>query len=125
MKSERRHELQHNELADWLIKAGEAVKPHRNVVLVLVAAVVVAVVGYWLWARQAAATVTQAWDETSGIIDSGNVPKLTKVVEDYPHTNAAHMAQLVLGDYYLAEGCNRLFINKATAQTDLNKAIGA
>ena len=41
MKSERRHELQHNELAEWLFKAGEQLKPYQNLIL---AAVVVLVV---------------------------------------------------------------------------------
>ncbi len=125
MKSERRHELQHNELADWLIKTGAAFKPYQNIVLVVVLVVVVAMLGYTIWSRQSAAATTRAWDETSDIIDSGNVAKLAKVTEDYPNTNAGCMASLVLGDYYLGEGCNKLFVNKATAQTDLNKAIEA
>ena len=33
MKSERRHELQHNDLAEWIITAYERIVPYRNALL--------------------------------------------------------------------------------------------
>ncbi len=76
-------------------------------------------------AHQTAAASTAAWNTTADIIDSGDVAKLSQVIQEYPDTNAAEMAGLVLGDSHLAAGCNQLFVNKATAQDDLNKAIAA
>ena len=45
MKSERRHELQHNELAEWLIKSGDSLQQHQNAILsaVVVAAAVLSI----------------------------------------------------------------------------------
>ena len=54
MKSERRHELQHNELATWLIKSAEAIKPYQNIILAAVVVVLVGLLGYTLWLRDAA-----------------------------------------------------------------------
>jgi hypothetical protein len=123
MKSERRHELQHNELADWLVKSAETIKPYQNLVFAVVVLVLIGAVGYTIWSRVALAQTTQAWDEFNANLETGNVAKLTQVVEDYPNTTVAHMAALVLADNYLGEGCNRLFVNKATAQQELTKAI--
>lgn len=123
MKSERRHELQHNALADWLTKVVVVIKPYQNMISISVAVVLVAMLGYTWWSRQLSDQTTQAWDEMNAVIESGNMPKLATVIEGYPDTNVAQMAAVVLADSYLAQGCNRLFVNKATAQDELGKAI--
>jgi hypothetical protein len=122
MKSERRHELQHNVLADWLAKAAEAVQPYQNMILAAVIVVVVAVLGYTWWSRASLAQTTQAWDELNTAIEMGNPEKLTKVIEGYPNSNVAMVATLLLADYHLGAGCNQLFVNKAMAQQELTKA---
>ena len=33
MKSERRHELQHNALVDWMTQTGKTLKPYQNIIL--------------------------------------------------------------------------------------------
>lgn len=123
MKSERRHELQHNELADWIAKAALTIKPYQNMLFGGVLAVVVVIVGYTAWARMAASEAAQAWDDVNAVLDSGDILKLSQVIDDYPRTSAAYMAGLVLADNYLAEGCNRLFTSKASGFDELNKAI--
>jgi predicted negative regulator of RcsB-dependent stress response len=123
MKSERRHELQHNELAEWIAKAALAIKPYQNMLFGGVLAVLVIVAGYAVWARMAADEAAKAWDDVNAVLDSGDVLKLSQVIEDYPRTSAAYMAGLVLADNYLGEGCNRLFTNKASGFDELNKAI--
>jgi hypothetical protein len=79
-------------------------------------------VSYTIWSRIAASTTALAWDELSSGIESRNVAKLSQVLEDYPNSNAAHMAALVLADNHLADGCDRLFVNKPTAMSALGKA---
>lgn len=123
MKSERRHELQHNVLADSLAKAAETIKPYQNMVMGTVAVVLVVMVGYTLWSRESTAQTTQAWDEMNAALETGKLEQLSKVVEDYPGTNVAYTAQAVLADVHLGMGCDRLFKNKATGLDELNKAI--
>jgi predicted negative regulator of RcsB-dependent stress response len=123
MKSERRHELQHNDLADWLAKSAEAIKPYQNMILAATVVALVAILGYTVWSHQVAAQSTQAWNELSTAMESGDEAKIVRVTEDYPNTNVGQMAALVLADSHLRAGCDGLFVNKAIAQQELSKAI--
>ena len=123
MKSERRHELQHNELATWIIKSAKAVKPYQNLLVAGLVIVVVAIVAYTWWSRTAAEQIAQAWNELNTGLATMDVDKLSKVSEDYPDTRAGRTAAVFLANIRLAEGCNQRFINKALAEEDLSKAI--
>ncbi len=123
MKSERRHELQHNELAVWLIKSFETIKPYQNIILAAVAAVFVAVLGYTLWSRDAASRTAQAWDELNVVVQSRDPAKLVRIIEEYPNSSVGTTAAIVAADSHLEAGCERLFVNKALAQQELTKAV--
>ena len=62
MKSERRHELQHNELAEWLANMAKTIQPYQNWSLTAVLVVLLVVAGYTVWSRKAAAETAQAWN---------------------------------------------------------------
>ena len=123
MKSEERHRLQQNQLADWIGKSITTIKPYQNSILIAVLLVVVGMVAYTVWSRVSAAENTEAWDELNAALESGNIAKLAKVREDRPNTHAAHVAAVVEADYNLADGCNRLFVSKAVANQELAKAV--
>jgi tetratricopeptide (TPR) repeat protein len=123
MKSERRHELQHNALAEWLINSFKTIQPYQNLILAAVAAVLVAVLGYTLWSRDAASRTSQAWDQFNAVLQSRDPAKLAKLTEEYPNTPVGTTAAVVAADGHLQEGCERLFVNKALAQQELTKAI--
>jgi hypothetical protein len=123
MKSERRHELQHNVLADWLAKTAADLKPYQNVISLGVLVVLLGVLGYMWWSHETEAQAAAAWDDMNTAIESGNLAKLTKVIETYPGTHVANIAAVVLADFRLGEGCARRFTNKALAQQELSKAI--
>jgi hypothetical protein len=123
MKSERRHELQHNDLAEWLMMAAEVVKPYQNIALMGVGLVLVVMVGYTLLSRASSAQTAQAWNDVDAAIEGGDITRLEAVTEAYAGTSAAHMASVVLADYQLGSGCNQLFKNKALGQENLSKAI--
>jgi len=123
MKRERRHELQHNELADWLAKAIERLKPYQNVIVAAVVVVLLAAAGYALISHSSEAKTTQAWDQLESGLESGNPSSLTQVMDDYPNTNVGDVAAVVSADLRLADGCNRLFQDKAVAQQQLSQAV--
>ena len=123
MKSEERHRLQHNQLADWIGKTITSIKPYQNSILIGLLLVVGGMVAYSVWSRVSAAENTLAWDELNAALESGNIAKLAKVREDHPNTHVAHVAAVVEADYTLADGCNRLFVSKAVANQELAKAI--
>jgi hypothetical protein len=127
MKSERRHELQHNELADWLIKTGRRIKPYQNIMYVAVMAALVLIVACVWWLRASAAQTTKAWGDFNAAMSGRDMDSrtdgLTKVMDTYPGTNVSYVAAVVLGDSRLAQGCTERFNNRAMAQNELNSAI--
>jgi predicted negative regulator of RcsB-dependent stress response len=126
MRSERRHELQHNELADWLFTAGQRIKPYQNMITAAVVALVVGVAAYSWWSHNSAAQATLAWTELASAMQSQNPDDaLTRVAESYPNTNVAHVATIVVADFRLAQGCDQRFVNRAVAQKDLGSAVAS
>jgi len=122
MKSERRHELQHNELADWLFKTGERLKPYQNLILAGVAFAVVAVAVYSWWSRTSATRSSQAWTELARALEVGSPDMLATVADDYPNTTVGQTAATVLGDWRLAEACDRRYVSLPLAQKELKSA---
>lgn len=123
MKSERRHELQHNELADWIGRSYESVRPYANLVLLLVALGLLVAAAWIWWSRQASAGQAVAWNELYRAQLNGSPAEVQQVAENHPNTDVAHWATAIAGDMYLATGCEQLFTNKATAAQDLRKAV--
>lgn len=123
MKSEERHKLQHNVLADWIAKSIKAVQPHLNSIAVGVLAVLLAVTGYYAWTKMSAASSQQSWDEFNAALGKSDVTMFTEVTTGFPKSKAAYAAALVAGDMHLAQGCEQLFTNKAVGNQELTKAV--
>src|SRR5206468_935437 len=105
MKAERRHELKHNELADWLGERMEMVKPHATGILLglaLLAAIVLATTFYFSGETHASAS---AW---STYFDAFNDRDPQRILQDLATkqsgSKAAWWAQAALGDMNLSEG---------------------
>jgi len=124
MKSEERHKLHQNALALWLAQTFTTIKPYQNVILAAVIVVILAVIFWVWWTSESASQSNRAWTQFFMAFDELNPSaSLEKVAEDNPHSRAAAVADLVAADQQLAQGCNMLFINKATANQGLNKAL--
>ncbi|HEY2412671.1 MAG TPA: tetratricopeptide repeat protein [Pirellulaceae bacterium] len=126
MKAERRHELKHNELADWLGERMEMVKPHTTGILLglaLLAAIVLATAFYFSGETHAAAT---AW---SSYFDAFNDRDPQRVLQDLATkqsgSKAAWWAQAALGDMNLSEGTSLLYSDRKEAQKRLEAAEAA
>ncbi len=122
MKSERRHELQHNELAEWLFQTGEQLKPHQNLILAAVAVLAVAAISYTLWSRHVANRTDQGWTELNRAMEIGSPEAFAAIAEEYPNTIVGQTAAAVLGDLRLAAACNQRFVSAAIAQRELKAA---
>ncbi len=122
MKSERRHELVHNELAGWIIGSIEAVKPYANMILGVSVLILVVIVGATWFVNRSALESTEAWDAYNVALSSGNPVELAAVAVDYPSSRAAQWAEAVAADLHLNSGCNQLFSNRADANIELDKA---
>lgn len=125
MKTERRHELQTNTLADALGHAVDSVRPYSQIAVgaVLAALVVVGVVKYLSVRSQE--SVVDAWNlylqaSTAGGATSDE--ELARLIEQYPDTAAAQWSHLQLADQALSEGIGQLFQNRSEANEKLRKA---
>ncbi len=123
MKSEERHKLHQNALADWLANVFTTVKPYQNAILGGVIVVILAAITTMWWTNQSAAKGEKAWTGLFSALNNNSPSELTKVAEDNRRSPASTMALLIVADVQLAQGCNLLFINKAAANQELNKAL--
>ncbi|HBO45546.1 MAG TPA: hypothetical protein DD670_16770 [Planctomycetaceae bacterium] len=125
MKSERRHELEQNVLADWTGDVIAAVKPYANLILGGVLLITIVTVGATLLVRKSRAEAARAWEDLYPAMINGSFSDLNDVAENYRGTAAAHWALVMVGDLRLNEGCNELFSTRAGAKEELKKAIDA
>ena len=116
MKTERRHELQSNQLADFLTDVGEKTKPYATMVLGLVLAALVIVCVYIYLSRSAAAEEGASWEQAMQAASSGDTEALRGVITNYPNKPAAMWSQLILADRELNDGVNRLFTQKSAGR---------
>lgn len=123
MKSERRHELQHNVLADWIGQILDKLKPYSMAILGLALLVMLGISVYAWQTKFSAATSAKAWGDFHLAFTSGEPSDLDDVAEKHPGTDVAHWAAVVAADVYLNQGCQELFSNKASASQELRKAV--
>jgi len=124
MKADRRHELQHNELAQWLIDTyNDVIVPYwkAGVGLLIVGGIVAVLVVFGF--RQSAASSAGAWNDLYRVLGSRTPADYDKVAEAHPNTEVGYWADVMSADLYLNTGCNELFMNKAEAGQDLKKAV--
>ena len=123
MKSDRRHQLQHNQLADaigdWTVK----LKPYARLIGGLIVLLVVAVVAYGYVTARNQEQIVIGWDEYLEAFDSQDRERLLQVAQKYDGTSVAPVARIAAADLALSEGCQRLFRNKANARDTLGQAV--
>lgn len=128
MKTERRHELQHNVLADWLADTVAKVEPYsRAIWATIIGLLVIAALAIYL-VRQRSANQQQEWDLYYGGIDAlsqGDVTNLADVAERLGDTPAGLWARLQLADAYLTQAVDNEFRDRASSNIDLDRAIEA
>lgn len=123
MKSERRHELQHNALADWLFDTYETIRPYGSTIVGVIAVIVLVFAAWLWWTKQSALDRGASWNDLFMAQMSGNPAGLSDVADKYSGTPAGEWASVVAGDMYLSSGCEQLFTNKSAGSNDLNKAV--
>lgn len=125
MKSERRHELQHNLLLDWLKNSSETIKPYTNAIIGVLVLAMVAFFAWSWWSKQSAADKAAGWTAFFDARTTDKPSDLQDVAERYAGSPVAHWSQTVAADMNLATGCQELFQNKALANQHLQEARDA
>ena len=98
MKSQRRHDLQTNELADAIGRVIARIRPHAQTVAVIAAAAVVAIavlVALPVMRGRAAADAAQAFNQT---VRAGTAESLRMFLDAYPDADQADAARVLLAD---------------------------
>ena len=121
MKSELRHKLQRNALADWLVETGQTLKPYQNLLTIVAIGVLAVIVAYTWWSHASAEQAAQAWNQVYSALNQPDA--LARVANDNRDSPAGQMAAVLAADSYLAEGCELLFQDKARANDALKNAI--
>ncbi len=125
MKSERRHELQTNYLADHLGTAVSTSKPYASYVIGGLIVAILAALAYGFYSTQVSKAGAAAWGDYYFNIGSGDAEIFQQVAQDHPGTVAALWAKQAWADNKLLEGLDQLYTDRKAAEETINKAIGA
>ena len=123
MKTERRHELQENVLADWLGKQIVQLKPYSTAIVAgfLITAVL------WFAVAQMGANrkqnVSESWDAYFQAAAVSDPDELRRIADKYPRTEAGAWARQSAGDVSLATGSRNMFIDREKANEYLSESL--
>ena len=123
MKAERRHELKHNELSDWLGAQMETYQPHATAILLGAVALLAAVIGsIWYFGTEDSASA-QGWSKYFAAVNDREPAKvLETLVSQRTGTPAAQWALQAAGDMLVSQGAAMLHTDRAEAQKLLQRA---
>lgn len=125
MKSERRHELQENELASRLETGIVSLKPYLGWIAGGVCAVVLAVVGIGAVNANAKSRSMKAWDDYLDVVldpATLDAETLESVASANPQTGVVPFADIRAGDLYLGEGLEFSYSDRTLSHEQLRKA---
>jgi hypothetical protein len=126
MKAQRRHELQTNELADWLAQVIAQVQPHINKILIGAVAAVLVILGVVYLSGRTGVSSGRAWDEyykaNSMREEEQRINELARVADEYSGTIAGVWARQAAGDARLLRGTNLSYRKRADGHAELEKA---
>jgi hypothetical protein len=119
--SERRHELQHNVLADYLHRINVSIEPYSKPIAIVLGIVIVGSIGIALYSGNQSGRRSDATMQLSLAAGEGDAEALGGVGELYSGTAAAAWARLYQGDQLLTRAF-RVLYNDKTEATELMKS---
>lgn len=125
MKSERRHELQTNTLADTLGHWLTDLRQYAPAAAATVGAAVVLAVVYFIISSRSASAERAAWRDyiQATAARFGAADRLGMVADQYDDYLGGQWARLTLADNKLQMGVDQLFHDRTAAKTSLESAI--
>jgi predicted negative regulator of RcsB-dependent stress response len=124
MKADRRHELQQNELADWLGEKIEQIKPYATQIALGVALLLLVIAGGMWWYNGSDQATAATW---SDLFTARNQPRdsekaLDAFANQKTGTPAALWARMTIGDFAAEQGGRAMFTDRTEAKKQLDKA---
>jgi hypothetical protein len=125
MKSERRHDLQNNELANTLGSGIEKVQPFAQFIVGGVVIAALLAIGWGVSTSFSRKNAAAAWTEYYFTLNSGDAESFKAIAVDHPGSAAAIWAEQTAGDEYLADGIDALYKDRGQGVELLKKAISS
>lgn len=122
MKTERRHELQTNELADWLGQHLEQVRPYGNIVLLGVVAVLAIGGAIVYMSSQQTKRLGEGWQKYWSAAQENDAKLLDDIAQRYAGTTPGLWAKLSAGEFELSRGTRLLFSQRKEGEEALANA---
>lgn len=123
MKSERRHELQSNKLAEILEQNAEKVRPYSRALLGGLILVVAVIAVLLIWRSREQSARETAWSDFFAAVEFGERDELSQIAENYPDTNAGLWARFMFADGQVAEGLANLYRDHELGRESLELAL--
>lgn len=123
MNSERRHELQQNDLADFLGRQLKKIEPYSKLIAAVVAVAAIGLVILGFTRSAALGARSDATLELLQNVASNDAESLASVGERYAATEAGMWARLYQADALLATGVASLFNDRGEAESNLDEAL--
>lgn len=135
MKSEQRHELEKNVLADRIGNGIESAKPMLPIIFGTIAVVVVLALGWGWYSSVTRGQAAVAWTDYYFSLDTSNDPAsyfdltardaeaFLEVADKFPSSPAGKWAFQTAGGRFLEQGIEALYRNRAEGEKLLNQAI--
>jgi hypothetical protein len=122
MKSERRHELQQNDLAIYLDKINRSIEPYSKLIAVVVGVVIVGGIAYAFYRSEQTAKRSESTLQLIQAVGTQDAEVFLTVSDNYPNTAAGDWARLYQGQSYLSQGIQSLFNDRENAEELLSDA---
>jgi hypothetical protein len=122
MKTQRRHELQTNVLADYLGKQIQHYRPHIRAIAIGLMAVLLAVAAYLYYSNQQRSAAGKGWGDYFKAAGNSDPKGLLEVAKLHSGTAAGLWARQTVADFKLAEGAGRMYSDRKEAERALREA---
>lgn len=119
MKSEERHHLHENDLAQILERWMGKVEPYSNQILIGVLAVAVIGIGAMLWSRSSQAKSAQGWAEFA---KANTADDFATVADVHPSSDVGRWSKLLAAELYLNQGLQTATSDKKTTDERLQQS---
>lgn len=122
MKSERRHSLETNDLADSAAAFVERLRPHLGSIALTAIALLLGLAAWSLVGSRREAARRESWDAALNALAAGRLDALEQVATRYPDSAAAVWARVLVADSKLGQGSQKLFSDRPQAEQLLQDA---
>ncbi len=122
MKTERRHELQTNVLADWIGHKTDAIRPYTKLIVGGVGAVFIVAIAATFISNQQFEQSARGWADYFAASSGDSTDRLRSVAEDHAGTLPALWAMQREADLELARGIRALYTNRGESTDALAAA---